>query len=486
MRPLVWLRADLRTRDNPALAHARRDADDGVAAAFLICPEQWRAHGWGPPRADFVRRTLDALAGTLAERNIPLRIIHAPTFDDAPDALAHLNTELGCDALYFNDELEVNERRRDDAVEAAFRRRRLPVRRFRDQTALPVEQIRTTTGGFYTVFTPFRKRWIALLEEDPGQLAPEPRPAALERAVYGADPVPGRFDGFDLDAGLAETLAETWPAGEEEAERRLERFRRSAIDDYADDRNRPSLDGTSRLSPYLAVGAISARRCLHLALGDDPAAAAGGSGLATWVSELIWREFYRHVLVGFPRVCMGQPFRLETRQIRWRDDAEGFRAWAEGRTGIPMVDAGMRQLAAIGWMHNRVRMITAMFLTKNLLIDWRRGERHFMQHLVDGDFASNNGGWQWSASTGTDAAPYFRIFNPVTQGKRFDPDGAYIRRWVPELASVEAVHDPPAAARSACGYPEPIVDLGTSRTRAIEAFKTVKASPGLKPTPPSR
>jgi deoxyribodipyrimidine photo-lyase len=196
----------------------------------------------------------------------------------------------------------------------------------------------------------------------------------------------------------------------------------------------------------------------------------------TWISELIWREFYRHVLVGYPRVCKGRAFRPETEDVRWRNDETGFRAWCEGRTGFPVVDAAMRQLARTGWMHNRLRMIAASFLVKDLLVDWRRGESWFMEHLVDGDFASNNGGWQWAASTGTDAQPYIRVFNPTTQSRRFDPDGEFLRRFLPELADLPApaVHDPTPEQRRARDYPSPLVDHAAARLRAIRAFESLK------------
>ncbi len=202
------------------------------------------------------------------------------------------------------------------------------------------------------------------------------------------------------------------------------------------------------------------------------------SGRETWITELIWREFYRHILVGFPRVSRHQPFRLETRRLEWSGNEEHFDAWKEGRTGVPIVDAAMRCLRATGWMHNRLRMITAMHLTKDLFLDWRRGERWFMRNLIDGDLASNNGGWQWSASTGTDAAPYFRIFNPVSQSRKFDPDGAFIRAWVPELRDLAGgeIHDPsslPELARARIDYPAPIVNHTQARERAIAAFKAL-------------
>jgi deoxyribodipyrimidine photo-lyase len=273
--------------------------------------------------------------------------------------------------------------------------------------------------------------------------------------------------------------ASHWPAGEAAARRRLEQFARTAVGDYHVTRDLPALDGTSALSPYLAAGVLSVRQCLAAA-----AAANGGRvdegepGPVTWVSELAWRDFYQHVLVAFERVSKGRAFKPETEGVRWRSDPDGLARWREGRTGYPIVDAAMRQLAATGWMHNRMRMVTAMFLTKDLLVDWREGERFFMQHLVDGDLGANNGGWQWSASTGTDAQPYFRVFNPSSQSKRYDPDGNYIRHYVPALRGVSTalLHAPEKLSAEVLrhtGYPPRIVDHDRARVRAIEAFRAM-------------
>jgi deoxyribodipyrimidine photo-lyase len=252
----------------------------------------------------------------------------------------------------------------------------------------------------------------------------------------------------------------------------LEAFVAEGLADYAGARDRMDLDGTSRLSPYLRFGMLSAREAV---------AAAREAGATTWLDELIWREFYAQVLYHHPR-ARRESFREKYRDLAWSNDKEAFEAWQRGRTGYPIVDAGMRQLEALGWMHNRARMIVASFLTKDLLIDWRWGECHFMQQLVDGDPAANNGNWQWVAGTGTDAAPYFRIFNPVTQGKKHDPEGAYVKRWVPELADVpvERVHEPWTLSREAqreagCvigeDYPAPIVDHNAARERALATYK---------------
>jgi len=287
--------------------------------------------------------------------------------------------------------------------------------------------------------------------------------------------VPQGVDGF----GPGPVHADLWPAGERKALRRLDRFVERRIDRYHEDRDYPSIEGTSALSPWLACGALSPRQCLQAAaeanLGEID---SGRRGVTTWIAELVWREFYRHVLVGFPRVSRGRAFRRETDRLPWRGDDEALRRWREGRTGVPIVDAAMRQMRATGWMHNRLRMIAAMYLAKDLFLDWRSGEAVFMRGLVDGDFANNNGGWQWSASTGVDAAPYFRVFNPVRQSERWDPEGRFIRTWCPELAGLgpKEIHDPSrlgAGRLARLDYPEPLVDHGLARERVVEAFKSL-------------
>jgi deoxyribodipyrimidine photo-lyase len=436
-------------------------------AVFARSDRQWREHDWGAPKADFVLRSVVELSASLESLRIPLIIIEAPGFGDVPGALLEKATQLRCDALFFNREYEVNERRRDDAVVAAFETSGRTVRTFDDQAVLAPGTVLTNGGSAYTVFTPFKRRWLEVYEDArPTPLGIPKRQATL---VTPPSKVDVRLMGFP-----GEARPDKWPARERHAHTLLQKFFERRIDDYNDRRDFPAEEGTSTLSPYLSAGVISARECLHAAIkANGGERREGRPGVLTWISELIWREFYRHVLVGFPRVCMNRAFIEAADAIRWDDDDAHFAAWCEGRTGVPIVDAGMRQLRETGWMHNRVRMIVAMFLTKDLLIDWRRGERYFMNHLVDADFASNNGGWQWAASTGTDAAPYFRIFNPFTQSRRFDTGGAYIRRYVPELAALDddALHEPHRGGRRlGVDYPKPIVDHAEARERAIATF----------------
>jgi len=475
MRPLIWFRSDLRTTDNPALHQACLDADRGAAAVFIVTPGQWEEHDWAPAKVSLILRTLEVLGEELDELNIPLVLREVDRFDGVPELLLGIARELECDALFFNREYEVNESRRDAAVVRRFNEQGLAARSFTDQVLVEPGELRTGSGSWYRVFTPFRKALYQRLERE-GVPQPLGTPRRLPDRLSPPDRVPETVAGF---ASIADRSG-LWPAGETAARRRLETFVEQQLAEYHDLRDRPAVQGTSRLSPYLATGAISVRQCLTAAMGESVNLLhRGDQGPATWISELVWREFYRHVMVGFPRVSMNRAFRRETEQIHWRDDEAGFEAWCEGRTGFPIVDAAMRQLRDTGWMHNRLRMIAAMFLTKDLFVDWRRGERHFMRHLVDGDLASNNGGWQWSASTGTDAAPYFRIFNPASQSRKFDPRGEFIRRWLPELGSVEgpAIHDPSllsANERRALDYPAPTVDHRAARLRAIDAFKRIK------------
>ena len=470
MRILVWFRRDLRCRDHRALAAAARAASRGVVGVFLSTPRQWELHADAQCKVDFWRRNLVELERSLEKLGIPLRVADAGDFAGVPDALERVLRETESDAVYCNAEYEVYERRRDEAVVDRLGSDR--VRVFDDRYILPPGSVLTKEGRPYSVFTAFKKAWVERARESTDRNVLR-RPRAQE---------PLKLDGPGTDAFEAvggECRADLWPAGEDEAQRRLRAFSRGRGGDYGKQRDLPAVNGTSLLSPYLAAGVLSARECLHAALDQGGDWLGDEGGLTTWISELIWRDFYGHVLVAHPRVSMHQPYIETTRAIRWADDPEGLAAWKEGRTGFPLVDAAQRQLLRTGWMHNRLRMVSAMFLSKDLFVDWRLGEEHFMRHLIDGDLAANNGGWQWSSSTGTDAAPYFRIFNPFSQSKRFDPDGEFIRKFCPELEPITStrIHDPTRwtdAERAEVDYPEPILDHASARRRALAVFKKLK------------
>jgi len=468
MPDIIWFRSDLRLKDNPALAVATKGGRP-VVAVFLVSRDQWREHHWGPNRINFVLRNVVSVQADLAKLGIPLFVRQADRFSDAAGELSKIARVQKADQLHYNIEYEVNELARDEQVSEELGKLGVEVVAHEDQTILPPHLVRTKGDTFFKVFTPYSSAWRAMVAERlPLKLSPKPRKRGEPAKVADKDN-PLKW----LVTGEADGIVDRWPAGEAVAAQRLAKFAGQAIHTYQQQRDLPAVDGTSSLSAYLACGVISARQCLTAALdANDGMLGSGSKDINTWINELIWREFYRHVLVGWPKVCRDQPFKHDTRNIPWHDDREQFQRWCDGQTGFPIVDAAMRQLLQTGWMHNRLRMIVAMFLTKDLLIDWRWGERFFMNQLIDGDFASNNGGWQWASSTGTDAVPYFRIFNPVSQSTKFDKQGEFIRRYVPELSELDnkSIHDPSPLQRSAADYPEPIVDHREARQRTLDAF----------------
>jgi len=474
-RALVWFRRDLRVHDHPALSAATA-AHEEVVALFVIEAGMWQAHGDAPAKLAFWLRSVAVLRDALRGLGVPLLVVRSDRPEDTPGRVRDIAQTHGCTALYFHHEYEVNERRRDEATRTACEGAGMRVHCLHTRLCAAPGTVLSGAASAYTVFTPFRKRWLASLAASGFDEAPPPRPVrpvVLADADTPVEPWPSAVD------------PALWPAGEAVALARLDDFITRHAAAYSTDRDLPALSHTSSLSPHLCAGTLSPRRCLSRIVahtGRSLDALEGGP--ATWVSELAWRDFYTHILVAFPRVSMGRAFQKSTEAVAWRSDPEALARWTEGRTGYPLVDAGMRQLAATGWMHNRARMVAASFLSKHLLLDWRAGERVFMERLVDGDLAANNGGWQWSASTGTDAQPWFRVFNPYAQAERFDPAARYIHHWVPELRSlspkqvVDIATLSPAVVRQV-GYVAPLVDHATARARALAAFKA------LGPTAPT-
>ena len=466
MNALFWSRTDLRTRDNPALAAAM--AEGPALALFYLAPTQWREHEDSPGKVDFWLRNLANLSDTLDGMNVPLKFIDAQDWHDAAERMATFCAQHKVTSVHVNAEWGVNEQRRDEAVAQRLGADGIAFTVHQGATLLIPGTVLTGKGECYKVFTPFARACRERLHT--AHVKPSRRPSAQPKAPAKRDPVPTRVSHYDPPD---EKVIDLWPAGEDAASDRLSHFVDRAIDDYAVDRDIPSLDGTSQISAYLAAGVISPVQCLHAAMQANQGEIDSGKlGAKTWITELLWRDFYQHLLAANPTLSMHRPMQPHTEKLPWRSSQTDLDAWQSGQTGIPIVDAAMRQMLALGWMHNRLRMVSAMFMSKNLLLDWRLGESWFMRHLVDGDLASNNGGWQWSASTGADAVPYFRVFNPVTQSQRFDPEGTFIRQWVPELKSLDKkqIHFPGDDARKRLGYPEAIVDLSSSRKRAIEAF----------------
>jgi deoxyribodipyrimidine photo-lyase len=465
-RGLHWFRNDLRLRDNTALAALAELAEEWLPV-FVLDPRIVGDATSGGTRMRFLLDCLARLGRSLEKRDIPL-LVRTGRPERVLPRLLH---ETGARLLSFNEDITPFARRRDEAVRQTVEKRGAKVLSCVDHVAYRAGDILTGSGRPYSVYSPYRKSWWKRWREDPRRPIRMPRlPPPIPG--FSPDPVADPRE-FGLEAN-----DEIPTGGEEAARRRLTGFLDGPAGRYHEDRDRPDLDGTSRLSPYLRFGALSVRQCFDA--GEDAAASdpALRQGIAKWLDELIWREFYSAILEHHPRV-LRESYRREYDTLVWNDDPDGFSAWCEGRTGFPIVDAGMRQLRETGWMHNRVRMIVASFLTKDLLIDWREGERFFFEHLVDGDPASNNGGWQWAASTGTDAQPYFRIFNPVAQGQRWDPEGRYVRRWVPELRSVSDRHvHVPSQGKLPDDYPPPILDHAERRELALMRFGAARKSGG--------
>jgi deoxyribodipyrimidine photo-lyase len=464
MKGIMYFRSDLRMHDNTALYHASKVCTDGLLAVYYIPTKTLKSHHVSGNKLAFILAHLKLLQTDLNQRNINLQVRQVATFNDCVDDIMQLMEYHHCDALFFNKEYEWDELQRDAALLATAKAAGKKVETFDDQLVFAAGEILTPKHKTYSVFTPFKKAWLTKLSRLT-DIKTYGLPARQSKKLGKNSPIPLEVPGFAGNIDLT-----IWPAGEKAAQKRLKHFVANKLQKYEKDRDYPAIDGTSRLSPYLAIGIISTRQCISLLENKNN----------SWLDELIWREFYKHVSYNFPHVCKGHAFKQTYDALSWQNNKNWQQAWFQGKTGFPIVDAAMRQLQQTGWMHNRLRMITAMFFSKLIDQDWRIGEAYFMKNLIDGDFSANNGGWQWSASTGTDAAPYFRIFNPWRQSETFDPEGNFIKQYCPELKefSRKAVHNPyvfePELAEKS-GYPQPILDYKVCREAAIKKFKDFNA-----------
>ncbi len=467
---LVWFRQDLRLADNPALRHAAASGR-AVLAVYVLddaAPGVWRmggAHRW------WLHHSLAALAQSLAAIGGSLILRRG----DTAAILAGLAREVGAAEIHAGVLVEPWARRQADAVAKALDGQAKLILH-RASTLLDMEAIRTKTGGIYGVYTPFSRACRAM--------APWPEPLPAPRHVTGVAAASDRLEDWQLlptRPDWAGGMRATWTPGEAGGHARMKHYLATALGQYAEGRNLPGQDLTSMLSPHLHWGELSPAQ-----LWQAAAQAGSGAALEIFHNEILWHEFAAYLLWHHPHLPE-QPLRPDYARLQWRTDPQALKAWQTGQTGVPIVDAGMRQLWHIGWMHNRVRMITASFLVKHLLLSWTEGEAWFWDTLVDGDLAANAASWQWIAGSGTDSSPFFRVFNPVTQGEKFDADGAYVRRWVPELAKLpdqylHAPWDAPPLVLAGAGvtlgktYPQPIVALADARDRALAAFKAMRAA----------
>ncbi len=446
---LVWFRRDLRIEDNPALFAAVAECDV-VVCCFVLDPKILKSSDIGAPRVAYLLEALRLLKKNLADRGVTFVMRQG----DVSQELQLLIQELSAKSLFFNRDYEPYATERDAEVAKMCDGMGVSARPFKEGMIHEPHEILKEDGTPYAVYSPYRRVW-----EKKGVSKPLAKPEFKNRSTPEISAVkPGEIPelkelGFHLDVPMI-------PVGEQVAQDALTAFLAGPAPKYETERNFAALEGTSRLSAHLRFGTISARTVAHRAqeMKRKVGPTEAGRSLDVFVSEIIWRDFYRSVLWHNPHVATSC-FKPEYNALKWENDEKRFQAWCEGKTGYPMVDAGMRQLNTTGWMHNRVRMVVAAFLTKDLLVSWQWGEKYFMQKLFDGDLAANNGGWQWSAGTGTDAQPYFRIFNPKAQAEKFDPEGKYVRKYVLD--------------RDELSYPQPIVDHAVQRDKALALFKAV-------------
>lgn len=468
---IVWLRDDLRIADNPALYAA---AESGAPVLPVYIMDDAAAGDWrfGSARRWWMHHSLTSFGADLKQLGATLVLKQG----DAATILHDLVARTKAEKVFWNRRYTPFGIEQDRAIKAALKERGVAVESFNACLAFEPWEIAQKSGEPFKVFTPYSRVWF-----DRG---PPPEPWPAPKTLKGAEGV----DGDRLESwGLLPTkpdwsggMREAWRPGEADAWRRADAFLNGPVDGYGENRNLPSLEGTSRLSPHLHHGEIGPRQLFHAAKGLKGEKSVGKGGTHDWIRQLCWRDFSHHTLFYRPEFP-DEPLRPEFGKFPWEDDAERFKAWTRGQTGYPIVDAGMRELWTTGYMHNRLRMIVGSFLTKDLMIPWQRGAHWFWDCLCDADLGNNSMGWQWVGGCGIDAAPYFRVFNPVTQGEKFDRDGGYIRRWVPELAKLPAklIHKPhevPEDTLRAAGielgktYPRPIVDHKVAREKALEAF----------------
>ncbi|KDR83626.1 hypothetical protein GALMADRAFT_235921 [Galerina marginata CBS 339.88] len=526
---VYWMRmGDLRMCDNRALSRACTEAQKSgipLIVLFVISPQDYIAHDRSPRRIDFLLRNLVILKKSFSDLNIPLHIVTHGQRKTIPTFVVSFCEQYDAHLLFANMEYEVDELKRDILICTLAFPKGIQVNVLPDKCVIEPGILVTKQGKVYTVYSPYQRNWLATLNANvPYYLEDCPTPQANDKSVRFSEHLASLFDsrvppfieGFELEEKDRAKMKEIWPEGEDAAAQVLARFlttkkrtaqlgavdplslgfdkcsKNNRIAKYEKERDRIDSDTTSRLSTYLSSGVISSRECARATMRLSKTNKVEGdkfAGVGRWMQEIAWRDFYVNILGSFPRVSMGRPYLEKFSNVSWENhqvssgsrngagenvsDGDILKKWKVGMTGVPIVDAAMRCINEMGWLHNRARMIAAMYLTKDLMIDWRVGERYFMEKLIDGDLASNNGGWQWCASTGVDSCPYFRIFNPYSQSLKADPSGDFIRHWVPELRKVRGpdLHNPSFTLADKLGYPRPIISHNEARERALKRYK---------------
>lgn len=456
---LIWFRNDLRIHSNVALNAAIMQGP--CRAIFLATPAQWQQHDMAGCKQAFINRHVNELGVSLAGMGIELLVINCKNFAGQVSWLTAYCAQHAEATIFANEEIELNENKRDNTLKQLG----LPLMLFESDVLVGKGKVLTANGQMFKVFSAFKKSWLAIAKQQ-NFVATLPRYISDSPTVYQS-----------IEFIEKNHLAEKWPLASMVRSRLLPEFLLDKHQRYSEHRDYFAIKGTSGLSPYLAIGAIGIHEVVSLLLFYYPDVMQDDKHPQfSWLNELIWRDFYRHVLYQWPNLIKGVSFNTRYAGLPWRNDTQAFQAWCNGQTGYPIIDAAMRQLKRTGWMHNRLRMVVASFLTKHLLIDWRWGEQYFMRHLIDGDFSANNGGWQWAAGTGCDAQPYFRIFNPTVQSEKFDPNGEFIRMYVHELSDLPTkhLHFPHHYLKSnalSVDYPSPIVEHKAARLRALAFYK---------------
>lgn len=479
---ILWFRNDLRIHDNPALLYfieQRKKNNVSGHAIFFITKKQWQEHNLADIKIDLILRHVAFLKSQLTTLGIFLQVIEVNDFKEQISFINDSLKQAPTVNIIANSEVEWNEHQRD----LTLIKNKVLLTLFEADVIVPKGKVLNQSGAMFKVFTPFKKAWLSYVKKFGFQYINKQTVSDIfnenqsseKQHLHNQKLENQEFTSVNIENYLNNKSA-NWPLSDQVEKNVIPNFIADKLDDYQEYRDFPSIKGTSGLSPYLAIGAISPRYLLTLLINNNPDILNSYDNKSfTWLNEIIWREFYRHLLHHFPKLSKHNSFNEKYQNVQWQNNEAFFEAWCNAKTGYPIVDAAMRQLNQTGWMHNRLRMIVASFLTKHLLVDWRWGEKYFMENLIDGDLAANNGGWQWAASTGCDAQPYFRIFNPIRQSERFDPDGTFIRKYLPELANIPAkeIHFPHtylAKNNLTCYWPA-IVEHKKARELALTFYK---------------